>query len=183
VTPWHVPLPGPGIELHLRSGARLRPDLESEDPWPLLDALAEAGGVAAAREAQLHPWIVWAHARHARARGLLDHPLFKFPVFGLLPAGVLFNAHQHIAYGGSLGQWRLEGPAAFAATAFEYWATVCVYLLLYASVCRVFGELCALLAARAGEARAASVRRVVERVCGALYYAGVPALVLARFLL
>ena len=55
--------------------------------------------------------------------------------------------------------------------------------MLYASVCRAVAEGVALLAARAGSARAARVRRTVELVCGILYYAGVPALVLARFLL
>ncbi len=183
VQAWRLPLPGPGIALRLRSGALLHPGLEAADPEPLLAALAEAGGVAAAREALREPTVVYAHAKRAQARGLSRHPLFKFPGFALLPAGVLFNAHQHIAYGGSLGQWQLEGLAAWLKTFADYWGTVVVYLVLYASVWRTLAEGTALLAARAGSARAARVRRVVELVCGSLYYVGVPALVLARFLL
>jgi hypothetical protein len=180
---WRLPLPGPGVALRLRSGALLHPGLEAADLEPLLGALAEAGGVEAAREALRQPWVVYAHAKQTRARRFFDHPLFKFPGFSLLPTGILFNAHQHIAYGGTLGQWRLEGPAAWLLTFAEYWGTVCVYLVLYASVWRALAELAALLAARAGSARAARMRRVVEFACGTLYYVGVPALVLTRFLL
>ena len=182
VLPWRVPLPGAGIWLRLRSGSRLRPGLEAPDLGPLLGALADAG-VASAREALRHPFLVYAAARARRPRGLLSHPIFKFPGFSLLPTAVLFNAHQHIAYGGSLGQYYTEGLAAWLLTFAEYWAYVSTYLVLFASVCRAFAEGVALLAARAGEALAARVRRTVEIVCGVLYYAGVPALVAARFLL
>jgi len=183
VEPWRLPLPGPGVSLRLRSGAVLRPGLEIPDLEPLLGALAEAGGVASAREALRQPWVAYAHAKQRHPRGLFAHPLFKFPGFGLLPTGVLFNAHQHIAYGGSLGQYHLEGLGPYLQTFGEYWGTVCVYLLLYASVWRTLAEAAALLAARAGPARAASARRTLELACGVLYYLGVPALVLARFLL
>jgi hypothetical protein len=183
VETWRVPLPGPGVWLRLRSGALLRPGLEAPDLEPLLGALEEAGGVASARDALRHPFVAYALARQRHPRGLLSHPLFKFPVFALLPGGVLFNAHQHIAYGGSLGQYYLEGLGPWMRTFGEYWATVCVYLVCYASVCRTFAEAFALLAARAGSARAARVRRTVEVACGVLYYVGVPALILARFLL
>lgn len=183
VTPWRVPLPGPGLALRLRSGAPLRPDLEADDLLPLLTALAEAGGVAAARDALRDPGVVYAHARHAHGRGFWRRPLVKFPGFALLPAAILFNAHQHIAYGGWLGQWQLEGAAAWWRTLAVYWATVCAYLVLYASVLRALAETVARLAARAGEARAARVRRVIEIACGALYYLGVPVLLAARFFL
>jgi len=183
VEPWRLPLPGAGVWLRLRSGAVLRPGLEAPDLEPLLGALADAGGVDAAREALRHPFLLYATLRQRRPRRLLDHPLFKFPGFSLLPTAVLFNAHQHIAYGGSLGQYYLEGLVPWLQTLGEYWATVCVYMLLYASACRVAAEGIALLAARAGSARAARARRAVEIACGGLYYAGVPALVLARFLL
>jgi hypothetical protein len=180
---WRLPLPGPGVALRLRSGALLRPGLEAADLEPLLGALAEAGGVDAAREALRQPWVVYAHAKQTRARRFFEHWLFKFPGFSLLPTGILFNAHQHIAYGGTLGQWRLEGPAAWLLTFAGYWGTVCVYLVLYASVWRALAEVAALLAARAGSGRAASTRRVVELACATLYYVGIPALVAARFLL
>jgi hypothetical protein len=182
VEPWKLPLPGPGVWLRLRSGAALRPGLVAQDVGPLLDALAEAGGVARAREALDDPFIAYGHAKRRHPRGLLARPGFKFPAFGLLPTAVLFNAHQHIAYGGSLGQYHLEGLVPWLQTLGFYWAMVCVYLVLYASALRAAAEAVALLAARASAARAARVRRTVELACGLLYYAGVPALVLARFL-
>ena len=46
---------------------------------------------------------------------------------------MLFNAHQHIAYGALLGQYYLVGPGARLTTAAIYWATPCAHLLLYAS--------------------------------------------------
>jgi hypothetical protein len=180
--PWRVPLPGVGFGLRLRSGSMLRAGLEAPDLTPVLGALDEKG-VAGAREAQSHPLLLYAAARARRPRGLLSHPLFKFPGFALLPTAVLFNAHQHIAYGGSLGQYYQEGLAAWLRTFAEYWIWVCIYLVLYASACRAAAEGVALLAASAGSALAARVRRTVELVCGILYYAGVPALVAARFLL
>ena len=183
VEPWRLPLPGPGVWLRLRSGSVLRPGFEAPDLEPLLSALAEAGGVASAREPLRNPFLAYSSARLRGPRGLLAHPIFKFPGFSLLPTAVLFNAHQHIAYGGSLGQYHLEGLAAWLLTFGEYWAYVCTYLVLYASMCRALAEGIALLAARAGSALAARVRRTVEIVCGVLYYVGVPALVLARFLL
>ena len=183
VEPWRLPLPGPGIWLRLRSGSLLRPGLQAPDLEPLLSALAEAGGVASAHEALGHPFLAYASARARLAGGLLAHPIFKFPGFSLLPTAVLFNAHQHIAYGGSLGQYYLEGLTAWLLTLSVYWATVCVYLVLYASVLRTLAEGIALLAARAGSVRAARVRRTVELACGVFYYVGVPALVLTRFLL
>jgi hypothetical protein len=182
VEPWRVPLPGAGIRLRLRSGAPLRPGLEAPDLEPLLSALAEAGGVDSAREALRHPFVVYASARARHPRRLPSHPIFKFPGFSLLPTAVMFNAHQHIAHGGWLGQYYSEGLAAWLLTFAGYWAYVCTYLVLYASVWRTLAEGIALLAASAGSALAARVRRTVELVCGVLYYAGVPALVLARFL-
>ena len=183
VEAWRLPLPGPGVWLRLRSGSVLRPGLEAQDLEPLLDALAEAGGVDSARDALRDPFILYGHAKRRHPRGLLGRPLFKFPGFSLLPTAVLVNAHQHIAYGGSLGQYYLEGLVPWLQTLGFYWAMVCVYLVLYASALRTLAEAVALLAARADAARAARVRRTVELACGLLYYVGVPAFVLARFLL
>jgi apolipoprotein N-acyltransferase len=180
---WRVPLPGPGLAFELRSGARLEPGLATRDPVPLLRALAGEGGVAAAAEALHHPLVAFAHARSSRARGLPANPWLKFPLFALLPAAVLFNAHQHIAYGGTLGQYHLEGLRAYLATLAFYYGIVCVYLVFFASLLRTLAELGALLAARLAPGRAARVRGAAELACTALYYAGVPAFLLARFLL
>jgi hypothetical protein len=176
VVPWNVPLPGAGVSLALQSGRWLRYHLATPDPLPLVSQLA--GFEHAALE---HPTVVWAHAKHAVTRRWY-HLAGKFVLFALLPAGVLFNTHQHIAYGGLLGQYYLEGLAPYLATLATYWLTLVIYLVLYASVCRGLGEGVALLAARVAPSRAARVRRVVEITCRVLYYGGVPMLLVARYL-
>jgi hypothetical protein len=181
VVPWSVPLPGPGLSLRLRSGRSLRYRLATPDPVPLLAALADVGRVESARAALAHPTVVWAHAR-AAVRRRWYHCVAKFGLFGLLPAAVLFNTHQHIAYGGALGQYYLEGLGPYLATFGTYWITLAIYLVLYASIWRGLGEGIALFAARVAPSRAARVRRAVEITCRVLYYGGAPLLLVARYL-
>jgi hypothetical protein len=179
VAPWVVPLPGPGVALRLRSGRRLPWALESADPRPLLLLLAERAGVAAARAALTHPTVVYAQARVRRGWLYL---VAKFPLFALAPTAVFFNAHQHIAYGGTLGEYHLLGPASYLGTLATYWATMTIYLVLYASVLRAPAEEVALLTAWVAPSRMARVRRAVEIACNVLYFGGVPVLVALRFL-
>ncbi len=182
IAPWAVPLPGPGFSVYLRSGRRLRCTFQAGDPTPLLAALAAAWDEPRARAALRHPSSIYARAKHARPPGRWRHPAVKFGLFALAPAAVLFNAHQHIAYGGTLGQYYLMGLAPYLQSFALHWATMATYLVLYASVWRGAAEGIALLAAWIAPARAAAVRRAVEVACLGLYYGGVPALVAARFL-
>jgi len=181
VAPWWLPLPGPGFSLALRSGARLRERVQAADPTPILFALA-AHGIEPARTALRHPALAFAHAREAARGGWWRHPLAKFVLFALAPAAVLFNLHQHVAYGAALGQYYLEGPWPWLKTFAFYWSYTALQLLLYASVWRAIGEAAAWMAAVVAPARAARVRRSVEVACLALFYAGVPALLTWRFL-
>jgi hypothetical protein len=176
VVPWSLPLPSPGLSLRLASGARFPWALAAPDPAPLLAAL---GGQAAALD---HPVLVYARARHARAPRRWHHRLGKFVLFPLAPALVLFNAHQHIAYGGSLGEYHLLGLGSYLRTLAVYWTTVSIYLVLYASAWRGLAEAVALGAARVAPPQAARVRRVAEAACGIAYWAGVPVLLGLRFL-
>ena len=120
-------------------------------------------------------------AKQAFGRSRWYHLAAKFPLFALLPTAVLFNAHQHIAYGGLLGQYYLHGLRAYLLTFAVYWVTVAIYLVLYASTWRALGEAAALLAAWTAPSRAARVRRGVEVGCRVLYYGGVPVLLALRF--
>jgi len=182
VAPWTVPLPNSGLSLGLRSGRRLELGLQLEDPAPLLARLAERIGEPAAAAAR-HPVVAYATARAAAwSRWRWHHYAVKFAAFPLLPVGVLFNAHQHIAYGGTLGEYYLLGLGAYVETFAIYWAVVMLYLVLYAGSWRCAAELVAWAATWAAPSRAARVRRIVEFTCGLLYYAGVPALLAARFL-
>jgi len=177
VRPWWLPLPDPGLTLSLRSGRRLGFGLAVTDPVPLLVSLGRMGVATGA--AARHPTVRYAGARpRRRARSTA----IKFLAFGLIPAGVLFNAHQHIAYGGSLGQYHLQGPGPYLRTFAEYWTVTVVHLLGYAAAWRGAAEGAAWLTAAVAPSQVARVRRAVEALCVVAYYAGVPALLAARFL-
>ena len=181
IVAWALPLPGAGLVLWLRSGRRLRDALEADDPAALLDALAGGGDRRPAPT--LHPTVAYAHAAASRAAWRWYHYLWKFVLFALAPTAVLFNAHQHIAYGGTLGEYYLLGPAAYLQTFALYWIAVAVHLVLFAGLWRVVAETTAWLATWAAPSRAARVRRIAELGCAVLYYAGVPALLALRFLI
>ena len=178
--PWRIPAPGPGLSLRLRSGARLATGLRTDAPDEILDLLA-AGGVdtSAARE---HPTIVYQRERARRGRRGPVRLLVKYLGFGALPAAVFFNAHQYIAYGGTLGQYYLYGLGPYLETATIYWGLTATFLVLYASVWRGLAEIASLLAAWLTPTHAATARRISERACTLLYYGGVPLLVVYRFL-
>jgi hypothetical protein len=180
VDAWRLPAPGPGLSLRLRSGARLPVGLRTDDPDELLDLLS-SGGVDTAR-ARRHPTVRYARERALGRKHGAIRALVKFVAFGVIPAAIFFNAHQHIAYGGTLGQYYLQGPGPYAETAVIYWGLTAIFLVLYASVWRGLAELAALAAAWLAPARAGRVRRAAERACAILYYGGVPLLVAYRFL-
>ncbi len=181
VVPWRVPLPSAGLTLRLRSGQRLRQRVQPSDPAALLTALAEHGGVEDARRALRHPTVVYATAKR-RPPSRWYHYAAKYPLFALLPTVVLFNAHQHIAYGALLGEYYLLGLGSWLATLTTYWTTLTIYLVLFAAVWRGIAEAVALLMAWLAPARAVRVRRQVEVGCRLLYYGGVPVLLVLRFL-
>jgi hypothetical protein len=176
--PWAVPLPGPGLSLETRSGRRN--GLAARDPTPVLLALAT--DVPAAGDAGAHPTLLWAHARATLGPTRWYHRVGKFPLFGLGPALVLFNAHQHIAYGAFFGEWLLLGPQAWTRTLLVHWITVTVYLVLWAGGWRALAEVTSLAAAHVAPSHVARVRRAVEIGCALVYYGGVPLLLLLRFL-
>lgn len=166
--PWRMPIPGAGAAIRLGSGARLSFDLEPAPP------IGEA--VVADRS-----WIHGA-ARRAAPLAALRHPLVKFGAFGWIPTGVLFRAHQIIAFGGFFGQQRMEGTAAWAATLLEFWLSTLLGLVLYAATFRLGGELFAWTATQLAPARSRGIRAAVEWALAVAYYAGVPALLAIRFL-
>ena len=179
VTPWRLPVPSPGLTVTLASGRRLAHVIAIGDPLPVLRALTPHG--VEAESAGEQPSVAYAHARAEHGLWRWTHLLLRFPIFALLPTAPLFNVHQHIAYGGLFGQYYMLGLRPYLATFALYWATVTVYLVLYASIWRGPAELICLLAAAVAPSRAARVRRATERLLRVLYYAGVPVLLALRF--
>jgi hypothetical protein len=173
---WRLPLPGPGLGLRLPSGRRLAYELRPSGLAAFVDALERAG---APRGATASPAVVYARGRRVRA---WYHPVLKFVVFGFAPAAIFFNAHQFIAYGGTFGQYYLEGPGAWLQTLAIFWATMVVYLTAWATLWRLAAEAIVLAAAHAMPTTTPGVRRAVEIVCWLAYWVGVPAMVALRFL-
>jgi hypothetical protein len=175
VAAWRVPLPGPGVSVWMDSGRRLVHGLEVADPTPLLTSLAGSPPAP-------HPVVAWAHARASLPPTRWYQVALKYLMFPLVPAAVWFNAHQHIAYGGTFGQYNLEGAALWIQSLGVHWGLTVVYLLLYASVVRALAEAIALAAGAVAPSSATRVRRLVEFACSGAYYAGVPVLVALPFL-
>ncbi len=174
--PWRISLPGPGLSFRVRAGGRVPLGVAIDHPTELLDALAACGiDTSAARR---HPSV--AHADTRRARPWYG-PLVKFALLGVLPASVLFYTHQHIAYGGTFGQYYLESPRAYLTTFAEYWATTAILLVSYASVWRGAGEVVVWTVAATSPPRAHATRRIVDAVCALAYYGGVPVLLALRY--
>jgi hypothetical protein len=177
VEPWKVPLPCAGVRLVLRSGRVVPLRLAAWNPTALLERLGSAG--IAVEAARSHPTLVHAATRR---RFSWSAPLVKFPLFGALPASILFYTHQHIAYGGTFGQYYLEGLGPYLATFAQYWATTVILLASYASLWRALAEVAVWITAALARTRAPAARRIAEAVCAVAYYGGVPLLLALRYM-
>jgi apolipoprotein N-acyltransferase len=173
---WRLPLPSAGLTLRLRSGGRL-PGLAADAPAALLGALAQAGVPA-----RTNATLAWADARAAWRRRWWGHPLVVIGLASLLPGAIGFYAHQHIAFGGLLGEYYLMGLGAWLASAGRYWGTGLLYLALWSGCFRVAVEALTWLGAHAAPAHARNGRRVAQRSAALLYYASIPLLLALRFL-
>lgn len=180
VLPWRVPLPAGGLSLRLRSGRRLRYGLQMAVS-AAVEVLVSAGAPGSLREAAERPAARYADSLPGSRRPWY-HPLLKFAVFALVPTLPLFRLHQWIAYGGTFGEYYLYGLAPYLLGFGVYWATLAVFLVLYAAGLRALGEPIVLIAAHLAPGRTATVRRAVEVGHGVLYYGGVPLILLWRLL-
>ena len=167
VQPWRLPIPGAGLALTLASGQR----------WPYGLALARPDALA--RALAPHAWARAAEAstaaRYARAaqplrRGRLEHPLVKFGLFPLLLAIPAFRLHQHIAYGGTFGEYLTFGWRAYLTTFGLWWAAWTVGVVLCATALRAAIEAGTLAGVVLAPAHALATRRVLDMLgLGALY--------------
>lgn len=170
VTAWRWPLPAPGATLQMASGARY--GLAGADAAALQTAL----GVAPAppsRSAQ------WAHAMHAAAgeRGVwaaLAHPLARFVLLPLLVAIPAFRLHQHIAYGGSFGEWQSFGAQAWLIGFGLWWAAWIIGVAITAAVLRALVEAATAVTLALRPQALVPARRAFERIGLVALYLGVP---------
>jgi apolipoprotein N-acyltransferase len=181
VTPWWVPLPSSGVWLRLKSGRRVRYGLQLHDPIGFIEAIAGAGAPEHVRAASRRRAVVYARAKHVQPPRWY-HPLLKFVVFALVPTLPLFRLNQWIAYGGTFGEYYTYGLQAYLLGFAIYWATLTIYLVLYAAVLRVVTEAIVLPATWILPSRAAMVRRAVEIGNRILYYGAVLAFLVRLYL-
>jgi len=179
VEPWSLPVPGPGAALRLRSGERWRHGIALAHPDGLARALSIASGTPIATVTPLHAGR-YAQASAALARGRLAHPLVKFGLFPLLLAIPAFRLHQHIAYGGSFGEYATFGLKAYLTTFALWWAAWAIAVVLCAAAVRALIEAGTLAGVVVAPARAVAARRELERLGLVALYLGLPAWLLLR---
>ena len=180
-TPWRLPIPSPGITLHLASGAKWPDALALAHPAALAQALAAARGAPAAR-AESSRASTYAAVSAALRRGRLDHPLVKFGLLPLLLAIPAFRLHQHIAYGATFGEYLTFGLRAWLTTFALWWAAWTIAVVLCATALRAAIEAGTLAGIALAPARALDARRVLEALAHAALYLGLPAWMALRIL-
>jgi apolipoprotein N-acyltransferase len=134
--------------------------------------LADTSGGRAAR---------YARARIAVRQRTIDHPIVKFVLFPLVPALPAFRLHQHIAFGGTFGEYYTFGLQAYLTALAIWWASWAIGLLLFAAALRAVIEMGTGLSLVLRPDRTISVRTWLERLGHLLFYIGVPAWLLMRF--
>ena len=90
------------------------------------------------------------------------------------------HLHQHIAFGGTFGEYYTYGLKAYLIALVIWWASWAIGLVLFAAALRVLIEASTLLSIALRPERAVDVRRVLERLGRLLFYLGVPAWLLMR---
>jgi apolipoprotein N-acyltransferase len=180
IEPWRVPLPAPGLSLLLADGTRLRERIEVADPyaWAQVHGLPWETPASVLQQAS----VALAHSRAQQPRWRWYHYATKFAVFALLPAALLFQVHQHIAYGSLWGEYYLRGLSSYLRTWCVYYGTVVIDLLLYAGLWRSATEVALWLGCMFRPDLAPALRSLGERACSLGYYVGVIALLALRFL-
>ena len=180
VDPWTLPIPSTGACLRLASGQRWSQGIALADPAALIRALVHAGAATKLADALTRRATFYARVRAAAPRWRIDHPLFKFVLFPLVPALPAFRLHQHIAYGGTFGEYYTFGLKAYLIALAIWWASWAIGMVLFAVVLRVGIEAVTLMAIAMRQERAGDVRNTLEGLGRLLFYVGVPAWLLMR---
>ena len=182
ITPWTLPMPMAGIAMRQASGTVLACGVAQGDPSRFAAMLQQAGAPAMTPTRGEALALVHARARADAPRWRIDHPLVKFAVFPLLLALPAFRLHQHIAFGGTFGEYYSFGLQAWLLGLLIWWAAWAIGMTLFAAVLRVLVELGTLPALFMQPARAGAVRATLQGIARALYFIGAPAWLLWRML-
>ncbi len=124
--------------------------------------------------------IACVRTRRAVPATVFERPWLRFVLFPLVPALPAFRLHQHIAFGGTFGEYQSFGLQAYLTTFAIWWAGWAISLALVAAALRVLIEAAALVVLMAAPARAVDGRRALEALGRLVFYIGVPAWLLIR---
>jgi apolipoprotein N-acyltransferase len=106
----------------------------------------------------------------------------KFVLFPLVPSLPAFRLHQHIAYGGTFGEWLTFGPMAWFGALALWWASWAVALVLVAGALRAGVELAGAAVLAWRPERVLRARRALLALARLVYYVGVPGWLILRLL-
>lgn len=179
---WKFPLPGNGCHLQLESGKPWAQGIAIADPSVLVRALIHAGGSTSLTDLQTGRIAAYWRARVAVPRWRMDHPLFKFLLFPLVPAIPAFRLHQNIAFGGTFGEYYTYGLKAYLIAFGIWWASWIIGMVLFATALRIFIETIAVLSTALRPERAIDARSWLELLGRLFFFVGVPAWLLMHIL-
>ncbi len=172
---WKLPLPETGLYLRLASGQRWSHGIAIADSAGLRSALIRTGAHPASADLETNRVMSYARARLAVARWRIDHVLVKFMLFPLVPAIPAFRLHQHIAYGGTFGEYQTFGLKAYVMAFLIWWASWAIGMVLYAAVLRIMIEAITLMSIALLPERVIDIRKALVFIGRLLFYVGVPA--------
>ncbi len=177
---WKFPLPEAGMYLRLKPDQRWSFGIAIADPSAFSRALISAGGMPVLADALAGGMSIYARVRQAVPRWRIDHPAFKFLLFSLVPALPAFRLHQHIAFGGTFGEYYTFGLKAYLIALAIWWASWVIGMVLFAALLRVVIEAVTLLSIAVRPQRAIDARTAMENLGRLLFFVGVPAWLLMR---
>jgi apolipoprotein N-acyltransferase len=182
ITSWLVPMPTPGLSLHLASGGSLALAAGRRDPSQVASMLQHAGAPAITPMRSEALALAAARARADAPHWRIDHPWFKFGLFPLLLALPAFRLHQHIAYGGTFGEYYSFGLQAYLLALLIWWASWSIGMTLFGALLRVAVELGSLAALLLRPRHASGTRSLLQGAARVLYFIGAPAWLAWRLL-
>jgi apolipoprotein N-acyltransferase len=171
---WTLPLPDTGVNLRLSTGQDWSYGIALADVAGLIQALIHAGGSPVFANSLSHLVAIYADARQAVPRRWYEHLVIKLVLFPLVPALPAFRLHQHIAYGGTFGEYQTFGLKAYLLAFFIWWASWIIGMVLFAALLRIIIEAGTVFSILIRTKQALDIRRSLELLGHLLFYMGVP---------
>ncbi len=181
ITPSALPLPEYSLDLHLLDSNKTILQILTNNAKNIIDRLKMTNISFVPSSKNISYFKSYIEARSTINKNRLDSPFIKFFLFALVPAIPVFHLHQYIAYGGAFGEYYAYGLQAYLLAFAIWWASWIIYMAMFAVPIRVFIEFGSVLFSFFNIANALISRFILEWLGRILYYVGIPALLLARY--